>query len=263
MLLRIDSPDNKVIKLATSLKQRKYRELNGLFVVEGKRSVLEVLRKKDLVETLLIDEKFDDDDLAPRLYSDTKAYIVKSELLKRTSTTENPQGIMALVKKPVWNWQNDLISRRLILLVDRVADPGNLGNMLRLCWGLAVDAVLLTPGCVDVFSPKVVRSTMGAIINVPIFNDVSHQQLISLQNHGFNFICSDVNTGISYYDASYLQPSIIVMGNEAQGVDSNITALCSQVVNIPLKSGVDSLNVAAACAIILAEAWRQRSGVPG
>jgi TrmH family RNA methyltransferase len=138
-----------------------------------------------------------------------------------------------------------------------------MGSILRTCWGLGVGAVLLTKGCVDPFSPKVIRATMGALINVPVFSDVSIEQLDSLKENGFDFICTDVHGGIRYCDASYIKPAVIIMGSEAQGVDPEIKNWCGQNINIPLKSGVDSLNVAAACAIILAEAWRQHLSVPG
>ena len=254
---RIDSPENQTIKLASSLKQRKYREKFGLMVVEGQRSVQEVMARPELLQKILVDESLADQFHVPDLPSHIETCLLKPGLLKRISATENPPGIAALVKIPVWSWDN-ILKSRLLLLLDRIADPGNMGSILRTSWAMGVDAILLTRGCADPYSPKVVRSSMGAVLNVPVFADVSGEQLDSLAECGFRFICTDVEKGQRYYKIRYQQPSILVLGSEADGVSEEIKSRCNDCINIPLQSGVDSLNVAAACAIIVAEAWRQQ-----
>jgi TrmH family RNA methyltransferase len=117
--------------------------------------------------------------------------------------------------------------------------------------------VLLTSGCVDPFSPKVVRSTMGAILNVPVFTDVSAEQLDVLGEQGYRFMSTDISGSENYDEVKYGRPLAIILGSEAQGVSTDLKNRCEIFINIPMNPGVDSLNVAAACAIIIAKAGRQ------
>jgi len=254
----ISSHDNKYIKLASSLKYRKYREEESMFLVEGKRAVEEALERPELIETMFLDESMAAEYQISDTSSSPDCYLLPSRLMKHVCCTENPQGIAAIVRKTVWQWEDLLNKTGLLILLDRVSDPGNMGSILRTCWALGVEGVLMTKGCVDPFSPKVVRSTMGAIINVPIFTDVSEKQLDTLHDDlKYAFICTDINIGEKYYSVEYSSRSLLVVGSEAQGVSNELKKRCDRFINIPMNPRVDSLNVAAACAIIVAETWRQ------
>ena len=253
----ISSQDNKLIKLASSLKHKKYRDEHKMFLVEGKRAVEEVQERPELLEALFLDESQASEHRLECMPLNPECYLVDDRLMKNICSTENPQGIAALVRKPAWSWEDVLGKKGLLLLLDRVSDPGNMGSILRTSWALGVDGVLMTKGCVDPFSPKVVRATMGAIINIPVFQEVSQQQLDSLIMHGYRFLCTEIYEGEKYYSVKYDRASVIIIGSEAQGVSDDIKRRCNQFINIPMNPQVDSLNVAAACAIIVAEAWRQ------
>lgn len=253
----ISSPNNKYIKLATSLKHRKYRNEQGMFLVEGKRAVQEAQAKPGLVEVIFADINLTNQELTNVDTEISECYLLEPGLMRQVCSTENPQGIAAILRKPIWLWEDLVDKKGLLILLDRIADPGNLGSILRTCWAFGVAGVLMTRGSVDLFSPKVVRSTMGAILNVPVFTDINSRQMDSLYEQGYKLLCTDVNQGEKYYSVSYGGATIITIGSESQGVSEELKTGCDRFINIPMKPGVDSLNVASACAIIVAEAWRQ------
>jgi TrmH family RNA methyltransferase len=253
----ITSADNKYIKLAASLKQRKYREENQMFLVEGRRAVAEALTKPELVAAIFVKEKLALEYSIPDIFPSVELLQVGTRLMRQVCNTEKPQGVAAILKKPVWSWEGLLTQRGMLVLLDRIADPGNMGSILRSCWAFGVEGVLLSQDCVDPFGPKVVRSSMGAILNVPVFPEVSDLQLNALQALGVSFLATDVSRGHHYYSIKYPRPSLLVIGSEAQGVSEAIKKRCQGFINIPINPQVDSLNVAAACAIIIAEVGRQ------
>ena len=256
---RISSPDNQVIKLARSLHHKKYRDQEQLFLVEGRRSVQEALASPKLVHMLFIQEDGAEEyaDL-----QDIDCYILDAKMLKQISATETQQGMAAILRKPGWSLPALLQTERFLVLLDRVADPGNLGSMIRSCWALGVDGLLLTAGCVDPYSPKVVRSSMGGILHLPVFEGIAEGDLDLLQAQGYQFIATGFENAQNYYDIDMNGAKLLILGSEADGINPALKSRCSQVSKIPINPQVDSLNVAAACAIITAEAWRQRHGRP-
>jgi TrmH family RNA methyltransferase len=254
----ISSQDNKYIKLGASLKIKKHRDEEKMFLVEGKRAVAEALQKPDLMEAIFVNESLAEEyqELADLL--SFEAYMVSSQLMRHICSTETPQGIAAIMKTPVWSWLDVVNKPGLLILLDRVSDPGNMGSIFRTCWALGVQGVLMTKGCADPFSPKVVRSTMGALLNIPVFRDISDIQLDVLHEQGYEFICTDLNDDDNYYSLKYPDKSIIIIGSEAIGASVELKKRCKRFIKIPMNPQVDSLNVAAACAIIVAEVARQR-----
>ncbi|MBP1761733.1 MAG: putative methyltransferase YsgA [Firmicutes bacterium] len=255
----ISSPENQVIKLARSLHHKKYRDEEKLFLAEGRRLVEEALAIPGLVEVLFIREE-QAGDLGDR--QDLDCYIVNDRLLKHISTTESQQGMAAIIRKPAWDLATLASTEGFFVLLDRISDPGNLGSIIRSCWALGVDVLLLTPGCVDPYSPKVVRSTMGGLFHLPLIVAVTEQELDDLQTQGYELIATGLENATDYYDIDMRGKKILVLGSEATGISPNIKNRCGKTSRIPISPGVDSLNVAAACAIITAEAWRQRKVKP-
>ena len=251
----ISSSENKVIKLARSLHHKKYRDLEGSFLAEGRRLVEEALVRPELVRALFIREE-QADEFNDRL--DIDCYIIDDRMFKLISTTDSQQGMAAIIRKPVWDLAKLAAGDGFLLLLDRVADPGNLGSIIRSSWALNVEGLLLTPGCVDPFSPKVARSTMGGIFHLPLIEAVDVALLDVLQNQGYEMIATGLDNAIDYYDIDMRGKKILALGSEAIGLSPEIKNRCSQTSRIPINPKVDSLNVAAACAIITAEAWRQR-----
>ncbi|HWQ76316.1 MAG TPA: RNA methyltransferase [Syntrophomonas sp.] len=251
----ISSPENQMIKLARSLQQKKYREQEQLFLAEGRRLVEEALAVPGQVKILFIREE-QTGEFAH--LQDIDIYVLDDRLLKLVSATESQQGMAAIVGKPVWSLSSLLHAENLLVLLDRVADPGNLGSIIRSCWALEAAGLLLTPGCVDPFSPKVVRSTMGGIFHLPVFENVTDPDLDDLQRQGYELIAAGLDNARDYYDIDMGGKKILVLGSEASGICPEIKNRCGQTSRIPMNPRVDSLNVAAACAIMTAEAWRQK-----
>ena len=255
----ISSPENQVIKLARSLHHKKYRDQENLFLGEGRRLVEEALVIPGLVEALFIREE-QAGEFGDR--QDLDCYIVNDRLLKHISATESQQGMAAIIRKPAWDLATLASADSFFVLLDRISDPGNLGSIIRSCWALGVDALLLTPGCVDPYSPKVVRSTMGGLFHLPLIEAVTEQDLDVLQIRGYELIATGLENAIDYFNIDMQGKKILVLGSEATGISPDIKSRCSKISRIPINPGVDSLNVAAACAIITAEAWRQRKVKP-
>ncbi|MGI5921843.1 MAG: TrmH family RNA methyltransferase [Syntrophomonadaceae bacterium] len=254
----ISSADNGIVKLAVKLADKKNRDRESLFFVEGRNLILEVIKQPELVYALFIDESREDEyqDLISA-HCSLPWYCLKSQLIKRVCATETPQGIAAIVRKPRWSWEQIIGENSLLLLLDQIADPGNMGTIIRTAWAFGVDGILLTRGCVDPYGAKVVRSTMGGILNVPLF-ETSPDQLASLKDKGYIFLGADVAGKCSFYDMVYTKPTVIVIGNEAKGISAGIKQTCNYLFRIPINSGTESLNAAVACAIIIQAAYRQR-----
>ncbi|MEQ8200221.1 MAG: RNA methyltransferase [Syntrophomonadaceae bacterium] len=253
----ISSPDNRFIKLASSLKVRKYREATGMFLVEGWRSVNEVLVRPELIEMIMVTaDRGKEVDIS--MLPGDKTMELEPKLLKQVCATDNPQGIAAIVRKPSWSWGQVTAAGGLLIYLDRISDPGNLGSILRSCLALGVKGVLMSPGCVDLYNLKVVRATMGAILNLPVLQDVGKEEVAALREAGYAIACTDADGGQRYYDVDLKAPTLVILGSEGHGVGDELKELSGARINIPVEPAVDSLNVAAACAIIIAEARRQR-----
>jgi len=187
-------------------------------------------------------------------------FLLDSKLMDSICDTRTPQGIAAVVKIPRWDLQSIISNSGFFVLLDHLADPGNMGTIIRTAWALGVDGVLLTEGCADPFSSKVVRSTMGGILNVPIFPDFAIDDIKSLKSDGYSLLCSSLESKRSLFSVDFTKSKILIIGNESQGVSEEIQQLCDVFFKIPINTQVDSLNAAIACAIIVAEASKQRHG---
>ncbi len=257
----ITSRDNPVFKLAKNLGSRKGREKAGRFMVEGFKLVSEALLHPELVETILISESCCELEPGNLVSGSIPVSIISSELAQILAETETTQGIWAICKRPDWGRLESVSSADFVLVLAGIQDPGNLGTILRTAWAVGVQAVLLSVGGVDPFNPKVIRSAMGATLNLPIFTGVSLSEVRNLQEQGFRVIACDPQGEVGLFQSRLADKLIIIMGNEGQGLSPEWKAVAHCRLNIPLQPGVDSLNVAVACGIVLYEAYRQRHGL--
>ncbi len=255
----ITSRDNPVFKLARSLGSRKGREKTGMFLLEGVKLVIEALARPEMVETILVSEA-----ARESLVSDLARYRVplvriSSGLAQALAETETTQGVWAICRRPEWGGIEEVASLDFVLVMVQIQDPGNLGTMLRTAWAVGVQAVLLTAGSVDAFNPKVIRSAMGATFNLPVYTGVSLSDIESLRGNGFKVLACDPRGEMSLFQSNLQGKLAIVMGNEGQGLSEDWKQAADSLIRIPLQAGVESLNVAVACGIILYEAYRQRN----
>jgi len=256
----ITSKDNAAIKLALRVKQKKHRQQERLYLVEGHKMLQEILACPEALARVYLTRE-----TAAAYYpglkdmSGVECLLVDERLMAILSDTETPQGVVALAHKPQHNV--NLFTQRpgLLLLLDQIQDPGNMGTIIRTAWGFSVDAVLLTPDCVDPFAPKAVRASMGGIFHVPIIDSVDMEVLHEFKNSSFQILGSLPAADKTLFEQDFTGGRIIVVGNESRGISAKILKLCDHCFKIPLNPRVDSLNAAMACAIITVEALRQRS----
>lgn len=264
MILNITSKQNDKVKQVKKLYRSRFRQQAGVFLAEGIRLVEEMLLHGQIEQLFYSDDLLTSErgkfllDKAKTL--PLEVYHCSKEVFKEICDTSNAQGILAVVKQPdsVEDWDNrpDL---DCILIIDRIQDPGNLGTILRTALGVGISGIWLIEGTVDLFNPKVVRASMGAILSIP-FTFVTREQALSMcEANNLNLFVTELSGGLSYDQADYGKPLALVVGNEANGVDPFFTKHADQKVYIPLTNQVESLNVSIATAVFLYEIWRQRT----
>lgn len=256
----ISSASNPIIKNIQVLQAKKNeRKKQGLFLIEGIRSVNEIPEHYE-IDTIVMSDLFDEAEL--KVAGTKQNLVVPSELFKTMSGTETPQGIMALVKMKEFTLNKiDAKSDGFYLLLENLQDPGNLGTIIRTAYGFGVEAIFLTKGCVDLYSPKTVRSTMGALLHVPIVVGESLENYISWAraNNLTLYTTALDETACKVAEADFAKGNMLIIGNEGNGVSNEALELADQKVYIPMPGGLESLNASIAASICMYEVMRQRT----
>ena len=252
---------NPVVKAAAELKQKKYRTQNGLYLAEGLRTAEEAVAYK-AVETLFYVAT--DDDRTMRLLEDAamqniKLVCVNENVMKKIADTETPQGIIAICKMRQPKLENLLASGKMLLVLDRVGDPGNIGTMLRTADAAGIGGLVLLKGCADIYAPKTVRSSMGSLFHIPVLSGVSEQEFVSAaKKAGYDLLVTCLDGADNLYKADLSGRIAFVMGNEAGGVSETLLEKADKRVYIPMAGRAESLNVAMAAGIVMFEALRRK-----
>ncbi|MBP5308585.1 MAG: RNA methyltransferase [Clostridia bacterium] len=235
----ISSKQNAEIKRIASLKEKKYREEYGEYLVEGVKMVKEaILSGAEVREIVGVDNALKE---LPPVSVSVKE--VSGEVFARLSETKTPQGVMAVVKKP----RNEALPPRgNCAVLDGISDPGNLGTIIRTSAALGIKDVYLV-NCADAFSPKTVRASMSGIyyVNLRAFNAETVYRLISKNN----IIVADMD-GKNVFGSDVKKPYALVIGNEANGVSGFFKGVANETVSVPMDGKVESLNAAVAFAVI-------------
>lgn len=246
--VKIESSSNAVFKQTKKLLKRSERKKTGLFIIEGERIVNDAVKKGARVEYLVVSEFY-----GGSVPEGIKTYVLADRLFDELKETVNSQGIAAVVNYT--QKKTDEINYEkygCYLYLDCVADPGNMGTIIRSAEAFGADGIILSDGCVDVYNPKVIRSTMSALFDVDLYCGNEETIKKFLQN-GFE-IAGTFPTDAEYsYECDYSDKCVIVMGNEANGICDKISALCTKKVTIPMTKFTESLNVSVACGIMLYE----------
>jgi TrmH family RNA methyltransferase len=251
------SRDNQFVKYALKLKQKKYRDDEGRFIIEGIRLIEEGVRE-GLVEYILYSSKLMETNGAERIEkSGVKMYEVSHDILKELCDTQTPQGAAAVVIKPEGNLCG--LQGDFIIIADGIQDPGNLGTIIRTADAAGADGVILMKGTVDAYNPKTLRSTMGSIFHIPVICYENTEELMDLlKGRGFSIYASSLENSQIIYNSDFKGKIAIVIGNEANGIPQEHMMLCTHKIKIPMAGRAESLNAASAAAIIIYEAVRQR-----
>jgi TrmH family RNA methyltransferase len=237
---------NNQLKLIASLQQKKYRQKHKLFVAEGVKVVEELLNSSFVLEKL-----FSTNDCAIDVASDQKIEITAVEL-KKISQLKTPNKVLGLFQIPE---EKEVSSEGLVVALDAINDPGNLGTIIRLCDWFGVSQLVCSSDTVDCFNQKVVQASMGSLTRV----DIVYTDLLEfLQETNASVFAADMN-GKNVYKAKLPKEAVLVMGNEANGISNKIMDLVHSKISIPRFGNTqqtESLNVATATAILLSEFMR-------
>ena len=246
------------------------RREEQLFVVEGIRMFREA--PAQWIKEVYVSESFlqksmhaDEAELKERIKKH-RYEVFTDEVFRKVSDTQTPQGVLCVLSMPhyeladsVDGWTTDLQKAPLLLLLEDLQDPGNLGTILRASEGAGVDGVVMTRQTVDIFNPKVIRATMGSIYRVPFFSVENMGEAIGLLREKGVLVCAaHLDDGTDYDELDYTNPTAFLIGNEGNGLQRETTERASRCIRIPMAGQVESLNAAAAATILMYEASRQR-----
>ena len=258
---RITSKDNEFIKHVKKLKDKKYRDINNEYIIEGVKLVAEAIQEKVNIKQIILCDDCEKSDYIPKelMYEIAKynCIYVTEKLFKYLSEVQQPQGILAILEKNNNKTEIDY-QTDIIVALDDVQDPGNLGTILRTVDSIGLKQILVSKGTADCYNPKVVRSTMGAIFRINIIEcEDLEKTLKEIKKHKFKIMVSSLQNDNSIYDVDY-NKKVIIIGNEAKGVEKDIQDLADEKVKIPMLGKTESLNASVATGIILYEYVRQK-----
>ncbi len=237
----ITSLTNQQVKKVTSLHTKKYRDAYKEFFIEGPK-LFEEARKynQEIVDVFYCPEIIDYD-------FDIKVNMVTKEVIAKMTDTNTPQGIVAVCKMPTY----ELVKQEKLLFLDRVQDPGNVGTIIRTADAFGFDAVLLSDGCADIYSPKVIRATMGSMFHFPILQKVSFSELKSFNNTIYSSCLESSSNFLGDFEIE--KPFVLVIGNEGQGISKEVKNITDKFVKINMEGNAESLNASIAAGILMYE----------
>ena len=269
----ITSTTNSKVKRLTALTHKtKARREEGVFAAEGIKMFLEA--PKDWIQEIYIAQSFlaktqNSDDNRNRHLMEIlfkhQYEIVSDEVYKKVSDTQTPQGILAVLRQPQYSLEQAVLERTddkplFFVILENIQDPGNLGTILRAGEGAGMNGVIITRESVDIFNPKVIRSTMGSIYRVPFYIvENAREAVLLLQKNGTAVYAADLDVNSADYDRKdYTRSVAFLIGNEAGGLQRETADCATGRIRIPMAGQTESLNAAMAATVLMYEASRQR-----
>jgi len=256
----IQSSTNKTIKYIKSLQLKKYRDEHGKFIIEGEKLLREALDYKAPISMVLASESFAESERYAELETCLKninipIYYADDRIFKEAGETETPQGLIAIVDKMDFNLDSILLREEIcIVMLDEVRDPGNAGTIIRTADACGIDAVLLSKGSVDLYNGKTIRATMGSLFHIPVIQSLNTTEaIIRMKETKVVTIGADPHSSESCIDLPHYKRFAIIIGNESQGIGSQITALLDKNIKIPMPGRAESLNAGIAASILMYE----------
>jgi TrmH family RNA methyltransferase len=257
-LKKIDSKNNETIKWIKKLQiKSKFRKTEGFYIVEGYKQIREL--KEDRIHTLVVSDQKDVQEF--KMMENVEIILVDRKLFGEITTDTTPQGILAVVHMKQLDFYKEEIEKEgIYLALDEIQDPGNIGTMIRLCDAVGAKGVILNKTCVDVYNPKVVKSTMGSLehINVYVIEDLvdglKHLNELGIVTYG-----SGLEGSQFHYDYKYPKGVCFVIGNEGKGISESVLQAVEYQVKIPMPGKAESLNASVAASVLVYEALRQFS----
>lgn len=261
----ITSHHNPKIKSLIALEKPRERKKQCLFTIEGKKEIGLALKAGYRVGNLFFCENLIRFEEVMELGLPEKALLpVTREVFDKIAVRENTGGVIAVAEQKT-HFLSDLTlsNNPLLLVLESVEKPGNLGAMLRTADAAALDAVILCDPQTDLYNPNVIRSSVGCIFTLPVATATSEETIAWLAGHHIAFYGASLHASKPYYTQNFTQPSAIVMGTESKGLSDKWTHHSQGNIIIPMGGLADSMNVSTAAAVLVFEARRQRGFTPG
>ncbi len=261
----ITSTSNPQIKAIRKLKDRKYRNESGLFFLEGIRITIEALTAKNWVRQLIVARELMSNEKAVQAVTaaeknNIEILEVSGEVFRSISGKDGPQGLAA-VGQQKWTELAELndLTNGIWIGLYQIADPGNLGTILRTLDGMGGKGALLIDNCTDPYDPTAIRASMGAVFSKKIVKTTTQDFLNWKKTQSIPLVGTSDAAESDYRDFSYTEPMILLMGSEREGIPSELAQACDAILSIPMMGNADSLNLAVASSIILYEiAWQRQ-----
>ena len=269
----ITSTKNQQVKYVQNLiKKGKARREEGVYVVEGLRICREIPEKE--VITLYVTQAFLREHRAEaEFFRGYPCEMVSDDVMKAMADTQTPQGVLAVVRQKAWGLQDvtggagsqkerEKSRPACVMILENIQDPGNLGTILRAGEGAGVTGVIMDKNTVDIYNPKVIRSTMGSVFRMPfVCTGDLFGTLKNMKQNGIRLYAAHLEGKNSYDQEDFTCPCGFLIGNEANGLTKETAALADTYIRIPMLGQVESLNAAVAASVLMFEAARQRRGV--
>ncbi len=264
----ITSLTNEKIKEIKKLYDKKYRIQNKQYIIEGIKIIQEAfLQKQSFVTIVICEEIYRNVNIDKSVVSkvlnenEEKILYVDNKVFNSVCDTKTPQGIIAVLEMKT----NNLLcvtnsNNENVLFLDNIQDAGNMGTILRSARAFGFDTVILNKGCIDIYNPKVIRATMGNIFMLHILQlqDEGKEMLLNLKKNGYTVYATTLENSIDIYDVIvYNNKKVLVVGNEANGIQQEILKLSDVNISIPMLNNTESLNVGVATSIVMSEIQRR------
>jgi TrmH family RNA methyltransferase len=276
----ITSVNNQRVKDVANLKLKKYRTESGLFFAEGLRAVQEAVEYAevtDLFFTAAEEEKLNEI-LEAAKEKGVRLYQADAKVMAKLSDTKTPQGVLAVVRIPEQSLQKlrpgsfplkadkqrhsagmETDNNAPVIVLDRIQDPGNLGTIIRTADAVGALGIILLEGCVDAYSPKTVRASMGSLFHLPVVQGIFPEEALTwCYRHGYEPAATAMKGAANLYKTDISKKMAFIFGNEANGVSEELQAAAETRLFIPMAGQAESMNVAMAAGIVLFEGLRQR-----
>ncbi len=255
----ITSSSNPQMKQIVQLnKKAKTRYEQRVFVAEGIKMCREA--PAEWIQAMYVSESFEKNSSCQDFLKRHPYEVVSDKVFSAVSDTKTPQGLLCLIKMPEYSLE-ELIPCDMphLLVLESLQDPGNLGTILRTAEGAGITGVIMNRSTVDLFHPKVIRSTMGSLFRVPFYitGDLK-DTILMLKRRGITLYAAHLKGTLAYDKPDYRKPCGFLIGNEGNGLSDEIAELADTYIRIPMEGKVESLNAAVASALLMYEVRRQR-----
>lgn len=249
------------IKLITSLQKKKYRDQHRLFIAEGNKLVLDLIQAKAMAEFLIHTKDWELENSIKNNKNVVMQIETDASQMKKISSLSTPSSVLGVFRMPILEENEGKVSTELSLLLDDIQDPGNLGTIIRIADWFGIEQIFCSPNTVDLYNPKVIQATMGAITRINVIYTPLKELICKYQNDDFR-VYGTFLEGEIIYNCDLKNKGFIIMGNEGKGISKEIQNLVSNklfIPNYPLnRAGSESLNVSVATSIICSEFRRQK-----